>query len=97
MELYDNIACESAPVADSHLANKAYVDAAIAAGAGTASVSGDNIVSIPAHSLISCGLAPTDDAHLANKAYVDAAVAAAGVRFRLRNRAGSARSLRLPN
>lgn len=77
MEVLDNIACESAPVADSHLANKAYVDAAVA-GNGTASVSGDNIVSIPAHSLISCGLAPTEDSHLANKAYVDAAVAAAG-------------------
>lgn len=78
MELYDNIACESAPVADSHLANKAYVDAAVANGAGTASGPEGDTVSIPAHSLISCGLAPTDDSHLVNKAYVDAAVAAAG-------------------
>ncbi len=74
MQVYDNIACESAPVADSHLANKAYVDAAVA-GNGTASVSGDNVVSIPAHSLISCEIEPTDDAHLVNKAYVDSAVA----------------------
>ncbi|MBQ6158976.1 MAG: hypothetical protein IJJ20_08215 [Thermoguttaceae bacterium] len=78
IEALDNIACESAPLADSHLANKAYVDAAVANGAGTASVSGDSVVSIPAHSLISCGLAPTEDSHLVNKAYVDAAVAAAG-------------------
>lgn len=76
MQVYDNIACESAPVADSHLANKAYVDAAVANGAGTASVSGDSVVSIPAHSLISCDIEPTEDAHLVNKAYVDAAVAA---------------------
>lgn len=87
MQVYDNIACESAPVADSHLANKAYVDAAVA-GNGTASVSGDNVVSIPAHSLISCGLAPTDDAHLANKAYVDAAVAAAGAAVPVEEPAG---------
>ena len=78
MQVYDNIACESAPVADSHLANKAYVDAAVANGAGTASVSGDSVVSIPAHSLISCDIEPTEDSHLVNKAYVDAAVAAAG-------------------
>ena len=78
IEALDNIACESAPVAESHLANKAYVDAAVAAGAGTASVSGDNVVSIPAHSLISCDIPPTDDSHLVNKGYVDAAVAAAG-------------------
>ncbi|MBR2692907.1 MAG: hypothetical protein IKE69_01715 [Thermoguttaceae bacterium] len=77
-EVLDNISCPIAPVADSHLANKAYVDAAVASGAGTASVSGDNVVSIPALSLISCGLAPTEDSHLVNKAYVDAAVAAAG-------------------
>jgi len=88
IEALDNIACESAPVADSHLANKAYVDAAVANGAGTASSSGDNIVSIPAHSLISCGLAPTDDAHLANKAYVDAAVAAAGTATPIEEPAG---------
>lgn len=75
MQVYDNIACESAPVADSHLANKAYVDAAVANGAGTASVSGDSVVSIPAHSLISCDIEPTDDSHLVNKAYVDSAVA----------------------
>lgn len=75
MEVYDNIACESAPVADSHLANKAYVDAAVANGAGTASVSGDSVVSIPAHSLISCDIEPTEDSHLVNKAYVDSAVA----------------------
>ena len=78
VEALDNISCPIAPVADSHLANKAYVDAAVASGAGTASGSGDNVVSIPATSLISCGLAPTEDSHLANKAYVDAAVAAAG-------------------
>lgn len=78
LEALDNISCDIEPVADSHLANKAYVDAAVANGAGTASVSGDSVVSIPAHSLISCDLAPTDDAHLVNKAYVDAAVAAAG-------------------
>ena len=78
MEALDNISCPIAPVADSHLANKAYVDAAVANGAGTASGSGDNVVSIPATSLISCGLAPTEDSHLVNKAYVDAAVAAAG-------------------
>lgn len=77
-EVLDNISCPIAPVADSHLANKAYVDAAVASGAGTASGSGDNVVSIPATSLISCGLAPTEDSHLVNKAYVDAAVAAAG-------------------
>lgn len=75
MQVYDNIACESAPVADSHLANKAYVDAAVANGAGTASVSGDSVVSIPAHSLISCDIEPTEDSHLVNKAYVDSAVA----------------------
>lgn len=78
VEALDNISCPIAPVADSHLANKAYVDAAVANGAGTASGSGDNVVSIPATSLISCGLAPTEDSHLVNKAYVDAAVAAAG-------------------
>ena len=78
VEALDNISCPIAPVADSHLANKAYVDAAVAAGAGTASVSGDSVVSIPAHSLISCDIEPTEDAHLVNKAYVDAAVAAAG-------------------
>ena len=78
LEALDNISCDIEPVADSHLANKAYVDAAVAAGAGTASVSGDSVVSIPAHSLISCDIVPTEDAHLVNKAYVDAAVAAAG-------------------
>ncbi|MBR5416108.1 MAG: hypothetical protein IK105_09265 [Thermoguttaceae bacterium] len=87
MEVLDNIVCESAPLADSHLANKAYVDAAVA-GNGTASVSGDNIVSIPAHSLISCGLAPTEGPHLANKAYVDAAVAAAGTATPIEEPAG---------
>ena len=76
-EVLDNISCDIAPVADSHLANKAYVDAAVA-GNGTASVSGDNVVSIPAQALISCAIAPTENSHLANKAYVDAAVAAAG-------------------
>ena len=75
IEALDNISCDIDPVADSHLANKAYVDAAVANGAGTASVSGDSVVSIPAHSLISCNLAPTDNSHLVNKGYVDAAVA----------------------
>ena len=78
LEALDNISCDIEPVADSHLANKAYVDAAVANGAGTASVSGDSVVSIPAHSLISCDIEPTEDAHLVNKGYVDAAVAAAG-------------------
>lgn len=78
MKTLDNISCDIQPVADSHLANKAYVDAAVAAGAGTASVSGENVVSIPAHSLISCEIEPTDDAHLVNKGYVDAVVAAGG-------------------
>ena len=71
LEALDNISCDIEPVADSHLANKAYVDAAVAAGAGTASVSGDSVVSIPAHSLISCDIEPTEDAHLVNLRYCE--------------------------
>ena len=62
------------PTADSHLANKAYVDAAVGGEAVQSSGNeSDNV--IPVNSLISCPLAPTENEHLANKAYVDSAVA----------------------
>ena len=81
MKVLDNISCEAAPITASQLANKGYVDAAIAAvksgGSLPAPESGDNAVAIPARSLIDCGFPPTEASHLANKGYVDSAIAEA--------------------
>ena len=81
MKVLDNISCEAAPITASQLANKGYVDAAIAAvksgGSLPAPDSGDNAVAIPARSLIDCGFPPTEASHLANKGYVDSAIAEA--------------------
>lgn len=81
MKVLDNISCEAAPITASQLANKGYVDAAIAAvksgGSLPAPELGDNAVTIPARSLIDCGFPPTEASHLANKGYVDSAIAEA--------------------